>query len=347
MRARARPDAGRAMSTCAHSAGVGSGIGSAIGIVAIGRNEGERLVRCLRSLQGSGCPVVYVDSGSSDGSVDAARALGASVVALDMARPFTAARARAEGIAALEASHPTIEHVFFVDGDCEVEPGFLGAAREYLAAHPEFAVVAGRRRERFPDASPYNRLIDREWATPVGEAAACGGDALYRREAYRAAGGFDERMLAGEEPELCSRLRAGGWRIMRLDQPMTVHDAAIHRFGQWWKRAIRSGMGYIQAWRATRGSAQEPLYGREIARAVAWAGALPLAAIVLGIAVHPAWLLLWPGALAAQAVRLIPRHGAFATLLLIAGKYAELAGILRYLWDSATGRHRSVVDYKR
>lgn len=317
-----------------------------IGIVAIGRNEGERLVRCLASLKAAGCPVVYVDSASIDGSPDAARAAGARVVALDMSRPFTAARARAEGVAALDAQAPGLEGVFFIDGDCELEPGFLPAATRFLTDHPDYAAVCGRRRERYPQASPYNRLIDREWDTPVGEAAACGGDALFRFAAYRAVGGFDPQMLAGEEPELCARLTAAGWRVMRLDQPMTIHDAAMHRFGQWWNRAIRSGMGYAQAWRRTRADGEPGLYRQQIARAVGWAAVLPAASVVLALAISPWWLLLWPGLAALQFARLALRDGAFPAALAFAGKFAELRGILRYLLETWRGGVRDAVTYK-
>lgn len=317
----------------------------ATGVVAIGRNEGERLVRCLASLRGSGCPVVYVDSASTDGSAARARGLGAEVVELDMARPFTAARARAEGLAALEAMHPRLDYVFFVDGDCEVEPDFLPAALRYLTANPECAAACGRRRERLPEASPYNALIDEEWATPVGDADACGGDAVYRLSAYHEVGGFDVAMLAGEEPELCSRLRAHGHRIARLDAPMTIHDAAMTSFSQWWRRAIRSGMGYAQAWEATADRPRR-LYARELQRAVVWAGALPLAAVLLGIAIHPAGVLAWPAATGAQFLRLALRDGAFPAWLSVAGKYAELTGILRYAARRASGVAGSTVSYK-
>lgn len=323
-----------------------SDFGWRIGVVAIGRNEGERLVRCLTSLKPSGCPVVYVDSASTDGSPDAARALGAEVVALDMARPFTAARARAEGVAALEAREPGLDGVLFIDGDCELEPGFLPAATRFLTEHPDFAVACGRRRERFPEASPYNRLIDREWDTPVGEAAACGGDALFRFAAYRAAGGFDPRMLAGEEPELCARLTGAGWRVMRLDEPMTIHDAAMQRFGQWWNRAIRSGMGYTQAWLRTRGDGRPGLYRREIARTVLWAGVLPLMSIVLALTISPWWLLLWPGLTVLQAMRVAFRDGVFAAGLAMAGKYAELLGIVRFGLRMVQGNAGGTVVYK-
>ncbi|WP_204244731.1 glycosyltransferase family A protein [Parasphingorhabdus marina] len=160
------------------------------GIVIIGRNEGERLVRCLESLATSRAPIVYVDSASTDGSPEAARARGALVHDLDLDRPFTAARARNEGLEKLRQLTPDPEFVLFVDGDCEVEPGWMEAATRFLDDHPEVAAVCGRRRERYPDASVYNQLCDREWNTAIGEAAACGGDALMRGEALAITGGF-------------------------------------------------------------------------------------------------------------------------------------------------------------
>src|SRR5579872_4333993 len=93
-----------------------------LGVVVIGRNEGERLRRCLGSLLDSTRSIVYVDSGSSDGSVAMSRSLGVEVVDLDMRTAFTAARARNEGFWHLVRVRPDLEYVFFVDGDCEVLP---------------------------------------------------------------------------------------------------------------------------------------------------------------------------------------------------------------------------------
>jgi cellulose synthase/poly-beta-1,6-N-acetylglucosamine synthase-like glycosyltransferase len=314
--------------------------------IVIGRNEGARLERCLRSLDPAGLPVIYVDSGSTDGSQALARRMGATVHELATDRPFTAARARAEGFAALLARMPEPDYVMFVDGDCEIEQHWVDRALAFLDKEPRYAVACGRRRERYPDASRYNELIDREWATPVGTADACGGDAVFRCRAYVAAGGFDPAMIAGEEPELCARLRGQGWAIMRLDTPMTIHDAAMERFSQWWRRAIRSGMGYAQAWCRTRGAPGGPLYSRELARAIAWAALLPLAALVLGAVWHPLWLALWPIATLAQFLRLARRDGAFAARLAIAGKYAELIGILRFAGRALRGRTGGTVSYK-
>ena len=316
-----------------------------VGIVAIGRNEGERLRRCLSSIDVAGVPVVYVDSGSSDGSSDMARALQAQVVDLDMAQPFTAARARNAGLQALVAGHPELDFVQFVDGDCEFERGWIMAAIGFLDAHADVAVVCGRRRERYPEASFYNRLCDAEWNTPVGEARACGGDALMRRAALVAVGGYDPALAAGEEPELCHRLRAEGWRVWRLDTAMTIHDAAMHRFRQWWLRAVRGGLGYAQAWRLTSGR-PDPLYRRETLRALFWTLGVTTFTAVAALAIDLRLILLAPLIWMLQFLRLAYRHGPARGALLLVGKAAETTGILTFASRALRGRTGGTVCYK-
>src|SRR5258708_15454703 len=89
------------------------------GIVAIGRNEGERLKRCLRSLPVS-ARAIYVDSGSTDGSEIWARDFGAEVVHLDLSSPFTAARARHAGVPRLLDLAPQISSVQSLASACEL-----------------------------------------------------------------------------------------------------------------------------------------------------------------------------------------------------------------------------------
>ena len=240
-----------------------------IGVVAIGRNEGKRLIRCLASVKSTAGQIVYVDSGSSDGSISAAEEVGAFVLALDLTRPFTAARARNEGFAALKELSPDVRFVQFVDGDCVVVDDWLGKARGFIEQQKDVAVVCGRRREQHPTASVYNLLCDLEWDTPIGEALACGGDALVRTEAFEAVGGFRPQLIAGEEPEMCLRMRERGWRIWRLDADMTRHDAAMSRFGQWWARAIRCGYAYAEVSRLHRIS-PIGIWRRETVRAIFW-----------------------------------------------------------------------------
>ena len=215
------------------------------GAVAIGRNEGERLKRCLKSLS-QAAVLVYVNSGSSDGSAQWARERGIEVIDLDMSRPFTAARARNAGFKRLRSLIPDINYVQFVDADCELVDGWPEAALAFHKTHMDVAVVCGRRRERYPERTIYNWLCNQEWNRPAGEVRACGGDAMMRVDAFDAAGGYREELIAGEEPELCVRLRGAGWRIWRLDRPMTLHDAAITDFTQWWRRTMRSGYAFAQ-----------------------------------------------------------------------------------------------------
>ncbi len=326
---------------------------SDVGVEAIGRNEGERLRRCLASVVGRAMHVVYVDSGSTDRSVALARELGCEVVELDMSRPFTAARARNAGLRRLRAMAPDLPYAQLVDGDCEIAAGWLEAARERLDAHRELAVVCGRRRERHPEASIYNRLCDVEWDTPAGETDACGGDAMMRIAALEEVSGFDEALIAGEEPELCVRLRKAGWKIERLDREMTLHDAAMTRFSQWWRRAKRAGHAYAEG-RALHGAPPERHCVREARRALVWGALVPSVALGLALPTLGLSLALFSGygVSAARVYRDARARGrpredalpyAFFTTL---GKLPELSGMIEYHLTRLRGRRPQLIEYK-
>jgi glycosyltransferase involved in cell wall biosynthesis len=322
-----------------------------LGIVAIGRNEGERLQQCLKSAVGRATKVVYVDSGSSDGSVAFARSLGVEVVELDRSIPFTAGRARNAGIDRLQESAPFIRFVQVVDGDCEIVVGWLEDAAHVLRSQPRVAVVCGRRRERYPNASIYNRLCDMEWNTPVGEALSCGGDAMFRLEAFAHVHGYDASVIAGEEPELCLRLRRAGWIVQRIDRDMTLHDANVSRFSQWWRRMVRSGHAYAEG-RAMHGKHGHCV--REVRSILEWALVIPLLALGL------AWLtwgtsLLFLGAYGLLWWR-VRNHrvsqgdsssdaSLYANACVI-GKFAQLEGMVRYWWNRFSGRRARIIEYK-
>jgi len=331
--------------------------GQVVGVVVIGRNEGERLQRCLRSLRSQVGNIVYVDSGSTDGSVASARALGATVYELDMAQPFTAARARNAGAMALRNSGREFELIQFVDGDCEVAPDWIASASAFLAHRPDVVAVCGRRRERFPERSIYNRLCDLEWNTPIGPAKACGGDVLMRREAFERAGGFREELIAGEEPELCVRLRAAGGVVWRLDEEMTLHDAGMTRLSQWWKRSMRGGYAFAEG-ASLHGAPPELHWVRETRSAWLWGFALPLLLFV-GSVWQPllmAGFLLYP----AQMARLYARSNLPGTaegkgqsgirfaraFFLVLGKFSEAAGALKFVAGKLTGNRSRLIEYK-
>ncbi|MFI4870184.1 MAG: glycosyltransferase [Phycisphaerales bacterium JB061] len=330
-----------------------SGAGG-IGAVAIGRNEGERLAACLRSLVGRVDRVVYVDSGSTDNSRDLARSLGVEVVELDLSRPFTAARARNEGLDRLRDVLPGVEYVQFVDGDCEVRAEWIETARSALEADEKLAVVCGRRRERFPEASIYNTLTDMEWDTPIGPAQSCGGDALFRNAALEAVGGYDPSVIAGEEPEMCFRLRAGGWTIRRLDAEMTLHDANMETFGQWWKRAVRAGHAAAEgAW--MHGRSRERFNVKRTLRPIFWAGVLPLLAIAAAYWTFGLSIVALLGIYAIQYFRMYARQrnrgktrriARLSSGFTLLSQFALLVGVLTFLKNRLLGRRTRIIEYK-
>jgi len=323
---------------------------SKVGVVAIGRNEGERLYKCLRSVIGGTVPVVYVDSGSTDGSASTARSAGSEVVELDHRIPFTAARARNEGFERLCQLEPNLVYVQFVDGDCEVVTGWIEKAVNFLDAHRDVAVAYGRRRERNPARSIYNMFCDIEWDTPIGESKACGGDALMRVDAFKQVGRFRADVIAAEDTELCVRLRTAGWRVWRLDAEMTVHDAAMTRFGQWWQRAVRTGYAFAQG-AHLHGALPERHFVWESRRAWLWGIWLPVACLGAVIAFGPwGWVtwLIYP----LQILRLTVRNpGPLRQRMLLAlfhvvARFPEGIGQMKFLRDRLFGLQTAIIEYK-
>ena len=234
-----------------------------VSVVIIGRNEGKRLDDCLNSVyavapEGFGMEVIYVDSASLDGSPERAREFGAKVIEVQPERP-SAALGRNAGWRAARG-----EFVLFLDADTILEPRFIARALAAMRS-PDIAVVWGHRRERFPEQSLYVRVLDLDWVYPPGESEFCGGDALMRREALERVEGFDDTLIAGEEPELCRRLREHGYRILHVDVPMTGHDLAINQFSAYWRRALRAGHAYAEISYRYRNTL-DPLWSRDARR---------------------------------------------------------------------------------
>ncbi len=320
-----------------------------IGVVAIGRNEGDRLRRCLASLAGRLDPIVYVDSGSTDDSLVIAAGAGATIVELDMEKPFTAARARNAGFAALLRLRPDQALVQFVDGDCSLLPEWPAAAVEYLDAHPELGLVTGWRSEIDRDATIYNAICDVEWHRPAGRIDACGGDMLVRCKAFEAVGGFDETLIAGEDEDFCVRLRRAGWQLERLPVGMTRHDAAMTHFSQWWQRAIRSGHAF-----ANVGDKYPEHFHRERQRVWLYGAILPalaLAGLRFGWAIPTTVVLLYLVSYLKTAVGLrrqglkapeAAAHSVFLTL----SKFPNLIGMLIYHFRKLTRQTMTLIEYK-
>jgi GT2 family glycosyltransferase len=321
-----------------------------IGVVVIGRNEGNRLQHCLSSGIRETPVVLYVDSGSSDDSLKLARSLGIEAIELDPLTPFSAARARNEGFRRLLQLQPDLGYVQFVDGDCELRAGWLASAVRFLGDHADVAVVSGRLREKYAAKSIYNALCDIEWEAPAGAVKECGGIAMMRASAFDRAGGFRIDLIAGEEPELCVRLRMQGWKIWRLEQEMALHDAAMSRFSQWWKRTKRGGYAIAQG-TALHGAPPERYGVRESRSILLWGLVIPLVALGLLPLIGTRGLLvltLYP----LQVIRLAlsgprsARENWLNAIFLVIGKFPAMLGLLQYHIRRGLGLQPRLIEHK-
>ena len=320
-----------------------------IGLVLIGRNEGERLVRCLASIPPEITSVVYVDSDSSDDSVLQARKAGVLVVELDLTQPFTAARARNAGYRALMATGVSFDFVQFIDGDCSIVDGWITAASKALLADPELGIITGWRAEIFPEASVYNALCDFEWHRPAGPIQTCGGDMMVRVKAFEEVGGFDDTFIASEDEEFCLSTLKAGWKIERLPLGMTKHDLAMTRFWQWWQRAVRAGHGFAQV-----GRKHPEFFARRRLRIWFYGAVLPIAA--LGGLFLSVWIFLVVlavymlsffrttlGLMREGLLRKLALHQAvFITL----SKLPNVIGMLTFVWRRGRAKPMKIIEYK-
>ncbi|MGB1245036.1 MAG: glycosyltransferase [Porticoccaceae bacterium] len=340
--------------------------------VVIGRNEGERLKRCLASLQAqhSG-PIIYVDSGSTDGSLAYAREIAVQVIELAMDQPFTMARARNAGLMYASDHYPDCSLVQFIDGDCEMAEGWLAVASGYLAQHPQVVAVCGNRVERFPGATVYNQLINMEWQALAGEVEACGGDAMYRIDPLLMVDGFNSCMIAGEEAELGRRLTATGLSIMRLDEPMTTHDANMHRLSQWWLRSMRCGHAYAQGYdlqRHNRVAGRECYRRRQVLSSLFYGIGVPalfvlFCVMLVTISLPPTSLVfvysamlfllsLYLRVIQKSACAKMPLGNSVKQCFLYAyfvalAKIPEAQGILKYYKNKLFGKTAKIIEYRQ
>jgi GT2 family glycosyltransferase len=252
---------------------------SRFGTVVIGRNEGPRLAGCLDSLSSLGAPVVYVDSQSTDRSVEIALARGAEVVEMPSEASPSAALARNLGAERLADLVDELKYVQFIDGDCLLNPDFTTAALAEMDGDASLAAVCGFRVESEPHRNIWHRIAHVEWQMgPVGDVPGFAGDVVVRKDAFEAVNGYDPSIIAGEEPELSLRMIAAGWRICRVDVVSTVHDIAMETAAEWWARSRRGGYGRSLV--AHRRWGIDRLHAERIGKDLLWGVVGPAVALV-------------------------------------------------------------------
>lgn len=333
-------------------------IAPAISVVVIGRNEGQRLARCLESIRlvrgfdGESIEIIYVDSASIDGSPELAASYGAEVIVVHAERT-TAALGRNAGWRRAKA-----EFILFLDGDTVLHADFVKAALEPMQQDSSIVAVWGHRRETHPETSIYNRILDLDWVYAPGIAEFCGGDVLMRRRALEEVGGYDSELIAGEEPEMCRRMRAGGYRILHIDHPMTGHDLQMTRWSQYWKRATRAGHAFAEVSRRFRDSDDMFWHAeckRNLVRGIFWMASFVIAVAVSAFRSTFLPVVLWLGVLLALSLRSAWKARWKSTdpvTLLLYGLHSHLQqvpiciGQLRYALDQRRGQRRALIEYK-
>lgn len=202
-------------------------------------NDAERLARCLASLRTNAVPsdeteVIVVDNGSTDASREVAQAAGAEVLVVPGVhvgglRNLGAARARGRFLAFIDADHEVVSG--WVEAACSLlDDGSVAAAgAACLPPEPGTWVQAtyGRLRGR-----PSGRR-DVEW---LGS-----GNMAVTRRAFREIGGFDTRLQACEDVDLCQRFRAAGWRLVSDERLGSIHHGDPRTLGALFRSELWRG----------------------------------------------------------------------------------------------------------
>ena len=316
-----------------------------IGVVIIGVNVERYLADCIRSVQAADYPrerlkIVYVDGGSRDTSAEVARGFeGVQVIELNDRHP-TPGRGRNAGW-----KHLATPLIQFMDADTVLDPNWFQQAG--AALDDTNVAICGHRREKYPQKNAYHRFTEMEWHYETGPCRYFGGEVLVRRSVLEATGGFDENLVAGEDPELSYRIRQNGWQILRIDVPMSTHDINMSTFGQYLKRAYRSGYAYAEiALRFIRNP--EKLWLKESIRILVKA-LLPIGLVVAGILTgHTGWGILLGLLILGRPLFNIGRlkrgsRQPWRYVLLYTGHtalvvYPQFWGMVRYFWGRATGK---------
>ena len=179
-----------------------------------------------------------------------------------------------------------------------------------------------------------------------------------RRQALVLVEGYDAALIAGEEPELCRRMRSKGYRILHIDVPMTGHDLAMYHCSQYWRRALRAGHAYAEVSKRFRNT-PDPFWGpqrrQNFVRGGFWSLSLGLAvagsvlfrslfpitawlALLLVLATRTAWLARWKS----TSVGTLFLYGIHSHLQQI----PILVGQLQFARDARSGARRKLIEYK-
>lgn len=228
-------------------------------------NEEARIAHCLdaavREAQLVDGEVILVDSLSTDRTVEIARSYPIRIVQFSFPEDRSCGAAVQLGYQFAEG-----EYIYVLDGDMELQNGFIAKALNVLETESNVGGVGGKLLDRrIRTAADLRRALTLGILSRRIEVDELGGGGLYRRKAIESVGYLAHRWLpACEEAELGFRLRAAGWRLFRLPDPAVLHTG--HTESNWgmvrrlWKNRrahaagmfLRSAFGKAWWWRAVR-----------------------------------------------------------------------------------------------
>lgn len=211
-----------------------------VSMVVIGYNEADNLDRTFSAINKMDYPkgkleLIYVDSGSNDGSREIAKKYTDKIFIED-AWP-TAARNRNRGL--MESSN---DIVHFIDGDIEIAPAYLAYAVK-LIMEGKADGVFGKLEER--NINDFGKILLHDYSNrKTGYIDAPGAGGTFRRAALVQAGGWDERIPRGEETEIGHRLHQHGFKIWFTEEKMGIHDFGVNTLFDFLKKQIADGVSY-------------------------------------------------------------------------------------------------------
>lgn len=196
-----------------------------ISVIVIGRNEGERLAACLDSahtaLRSLLHELIYVDSRSTDDSLQIAAAHGARCFLLEET-DTTAGLGRYVGTQEARG-----EYLLFLDGDMQLQPGFVERAMTAMASRGYDGVCGIREDVYMQGGRIVSRCENYFGCTRERIAPEFGGAIFLRADALARCGGWSPDTIACEEAELHARLLSADCRVGELPVPMIVHTDAV------------------------------------------------------------------------------------------------------------------------
>ena len=234
-------------------------------VVVIARNEEAVIGACLESVVqafvGRSYELIFVDSASTDRTIQIAQRYPARIVRLKETDPLRPSVGRHVGLHLARA-----EWVLFLDGDSILNATWIDPAAEALESDPLLAAVAGDMEHTLEAGQDQTSVQQHRYPdSDYNEARHLTGSALYRREALLRVGGYNPFLYAYEEAELGARLRKGGYRLRRLRLPMTRHfpkyrSETVRELFRRMGRGFFFGMGqFVRHVYAFRLPVQQPL----------------------------------------------------------------------------------------